>query len=301
MRGLQYHGEYDILCTMSIERSFMRPKRASSQFTVTRWDRQIKSDSYVFPDGGVGFRPIPCGKDRYRLEPENSNDNICTIRDLEDEIRQASGLSINVVESVLNTILDVVPKFMARTNGCAVRLGNLVTLKPCITGTLDAANGKLNQKKNHLEIRSTVSPALRYALAKAPLVNLSRNSKGLDRVNGGSATSPEIDKIDAENVFYVNGREIYVPVQSADENRPDGRVWVETRDGRRLGGCAVEISGRDVLNVRFVPDAPMREEDRECRVVVQTCGTVEAAEAEGPKKLFRLSRDVMYIGETTNL
>ena len=142
----------------------------------------IKPDSHVFPVGGIGFRPIPCGKDRYRLEPENSCDNICTIRDLEDEIRTASGLSVNVVESVLGTL---------------------------------------------------------------------------------------------------------------------GRVWVETRDGRRLGACAVEISGRDVLNVRFVPDAPMREEDRECRIVVMTCGTIEAAEAEGSKKLFRLERDVTYIGKTS--
>ena len=48
--------------------------------------------------------------------------------------------------------------------------------------------------------------------------------------------------------------------------------------------------------MRFVPDAPLHEEDRECRVVVETCGTKEAAESDKPKLIFRLSRDVTYIG-----
>lgn len=281
---------------MSIERSFMRPKRASSPFTVTRHDCQIKSDSFLFPDGGVGFRPIPCYKNKYRLEPENSTDNICTVSDLADEIRQSSGLSINVVETVLATLLDVVPKFIARTNGCAVRLGNLVTLKPCITGTIEYANGKLDAKKNHLEIHATESPALRHSLAKAQLVNNARNSSGLDRVLGGSSKSPSLDEIDAENEIFVNGIDIYVPQQPADADKGLGRIWVETRAGRRLGGCTVLRSGKDGAVVRFVPDAPLREEDRECRVVVETCGTQEAAGSNKPKLLFRFSRDVTYIG-----
>ena len=281
---------------MSIEKSYMRPKRASSKFTKTRWDCQIKSDSHVFPDGGVRFYPIPCGKDRYRLKPENSNDNICTIRDLEEEIRAASGLSINMVESVLNTLLDVVPKFMARTNGCAVRLGDLVTLKPCITGTLNSGNGKIDPKKNHLEIRATASPALRYTLAKAPLVNMARSASGINKVLGGDSRQRNI--IDSKNEIYIGGNDIYVPLQSAKENRQDGRVWVETRDSKRLGACAVESSGPNVLNVHFVPDAPISEEDRKCRVVVETYGMKEAAEAKGAKTLFRLERNVTYIDET---
>ncbi len=274
----------------------MRPKRASTTFTVTRRDCQIKSDSFLFPDGGVGFRPIPCGENRYRLEPENSKDNICNIGDLADDIRQSSGLSVNVVETVLATLLDVVPKFIAKTNGCAVRLGNLVTLKPCITGTIDSANGKLDAKKNHLEIRATESPALRHSLAKAKLVNNSRSSNGLDSVLGGSNTSPVRDKIDAVHDMLVNGVDIYVPSQPSTADSGRGRVWVETRTGRRLGACAVLKSGKDALTARFVPDAPMHEEDRECRVVVETCGTQEAAESDKPKLLFRLSRDVTYVG-----
>ena len=283
---------------MSIEKSFMRPKRASSSFTVTRHDCQIKADSFLFPDGGVGFRPIPCYENKYRLEPENSTDNICTINDLADEIRQSSGLTVNVVETVLATLLDVVPKFIARTNGCAVRLGNLVTLKPCITGTIDYANGKLDPKKNHMEIHATESPALRHSLANAPLVNNARNSNGLDRVMGGPSASPALDKIDAENEIFVNGIDIYVPHQPSTADGGRGRVFVETRTGRRLGGCTVLWSGKDGAAVRFVPDAPMREEDRECRVVVETCGTQEAAESDKPKLLFRLTRDVTYIGPT---
>ena len=274
----------------------MRPKRASSPFTVTRHDCQIKSDSYLFPDGGVGFRPIPCYENKYRLEPENSKDNICTVSDLADEIRQSSGLSVNVVETVLATLLDVVPKFIARTNGCAVRLGNLVTLKPFITGTIDYANGKLDAKKNHLEIHATESPALRHSLARANLVNNARNSNGLDRVMGGSSTNPAIDKIDAENDILVDGIDTYVPSQSSNADKGQGRIWVETRTGRKLGACTVLRSGKDAATVRFVPDAPLREEDRECRVVVETCGTKEAAESDKPKLLFRLSRDVTYVG-----
>ena len=274
----------------------MRPKRASSTFTVTRRDCQIKSDSFLFRDGGIGFRPIPCYKNKYRLEPENSKDNICTISDLADEIRQSSGLSVNVVETVLATLLDVVPKFIAKTNGCAVRLGNLVTLKPCITGTIDYANGKLDAKTNHLEIHATESPALRHSLAKAKLVNNARNSNGLDRVMGGPCASPILDKIDAENEIAVHGLDIYVPQQPSTSHCERGRVWVETRTGRRLGACAVLRTGKDALAVRFVPDAPMREEDRECRVVVETCGTKEAAESDKPKLLFLLTRDVTYIG-----
>ena len=274
----------------------MRPKRASSSFTVTRHDCQIKAESSLFPDSGVSFRPVPCYKNSYRLEPENSKDNICTVSDLADEIRQSSGLSVNVVETVLATLLDVVPKFIARRNGCAVRLGNLVTLKPCITGTIEYANGKLDAKKNHLEIHATESPALRHSLARANLVNNARSSNGLDRVLGGPSASPALDKIDAENDIAVHGVDIYVPdlPPTADSGR--GRVWIETRTGRRLGACAVLKSGKDVLTVRFVPDAPLHEEDRDCRVVVETCGTKEAAESDKPKLLFRLSRDVTYIG-----
>ena len=274
----------------------MRPKRASSSYTVTRHDCQIKPDSFLFHDGGVGFRPIPCAKDRYRLELENSKDNICNLSDLADDIHQSSGLSVNIVETVLATLLDVVPKFIARTNGCAVRLGNLVTLKPCITGTIDHANGKLDAKKNHLEIHATESPALRHSLARANLVNNARNTNGLDRVLGGPGASPVLDQIDAENDIEVHGVDIYVPPQPSTSAGGRGRVWVETRTGRRLGACTVLASGKDLISVRFVPDAPMREEDRECRIVVETCGTREAAESDRPKLLFLLSRDVTYIG-----
>ena len=279
---------------MSIEKSFMRPKRASKTFTKTRRDCQIKSS--IFPEGGVGFLPIPCGQNRYRLELENSRDNICDVGDLAEEIHQSSGLAVNVVQTVLATLLDVVPKFIARTNGCAVRLGNLVTLKPCITGTIDYANGTLDSKKNHLEIRATESPALRHSLAKAPLVNNARSTNGLDRVMGGQDNTKR-DKIDVENTLQIHGKNIYVTPHQANADCGGGRVWIEARDGRRLGACSVELpTGPDLITARFVPDAPMREEDRDCRVVVETYATKEAAESDKPRLLFRLTRDVTYIG-----
>ena len=272
----------------------MRPKRTSKTFSLTRRDCQIKPNS--FPEGGVNFRPIPCGGIRYRLEPENSRDNICNVGDLAEEIHQSSGLSVNVVQTVLATLLDVVPRFIARTNGCAVRLGNLVTLKPCITGTINYANGKLDSKANHLEIRATESPALRHSLAKAPLVNNARSSNGLDRVMG-CENNLKFDKIDAENTIQIHGKDIYMAPHPANADRGRGRVWVETRDGRMLGVCSVEFPvGPDLVTARFVPDAPMREEDRECRVVLETYATKEAAESDKPRLLFRLMRDVTYVG-----
>ena len=137
---------------------------------------------------------------------------------------------------------------------------------------------------------------MRYSLARAKLVNTARNANGLDRVMGGSSTSPAIDKIDAENDILVDGIDIYVPARPTNEDKGQGRIWVETRTGRKLGACTVLRSGKDAATVRFVPDAPLREEDRECRVVVETCGTKEAAESDKPKLLFRLSRDVTYVG-----
>lgn len=183
---------------MSIERLFLKPKRASSSFTDTRYDCQIKSGRFLFRSGGVGIRPIPYY--------ENFKDNIC------------------------------------------------------ITRTIEYANGKLDTKKNHLEIHTTESPALRHSLAKANLVD------------------------------------ICVPNQSSTAKSRQGRMWGETRTGRQLGAFTVLNSGKGTLTMCFVLDVPMREEYRECRFVVETCGTKEAGDSDKLKLLFRLSRDVTYIG-----
>ena len=68
---------------------------------------------------------------------------------------------------------------------------------------------------------------------------------------------------------------------------PPRRVWVETRSGRRLGAYTVLKSGKDVLDVRFIPDAPMREEDRECRVVVASASRATSPTSAQPKHRIR--------------
>ena len=126
---------------MSMHKSLMRPKRASTRFTITRADIQVDPKSSLLPD--VMINPIPCGdggKVKYRLSLDNSTDNICGLESLEDELRTAGlNLRVSTVENILNTLLDVIPRYIART-GRSVRIGNLVTLKPYATGTLDNAN-----------------------------------------------------------------------------------------------------------------------------------------------------------------
>ena len=276
----------------------MRPKRASDRFTRTREDFQIDARSHLFKTP-TEYHPIPCGKrgeTRFRLELEGANDNTCNLSSLSDELHSA-GLTIPVstLEGYLDTLLEVVPKYILQT-GRAVRIGNLVTLKPFITGSVKYANDRPDPDENHIAIQAIPSPALRDALAKAPLVNTARNSNGLDRVMGGQDNT-KFDKIDTENTTQIHGKDIYVTPHQANADCGGGRVWIETRDGRRLGACSVELpTGPDLITARFVPDAPMREEDRECRVVVETYATMEAAESDKPRCLFRLTRDVTYIG-----
>ena len=114
---------------------------------------------------GIRFHPIPCGgsgEERYyRLELETASDNIVGLDALEDRLLTAGlNLRVSAVENILNTLFDVLPAYIAET-GNAVRIGNLVTLKPCVTGTLAHANDAADPEKNHLEIRATVVPALR--------------------------------------------------------------------------------------------------------------------------------------------
>ena len=94
----------------------------------------------------IGVHPVPCpvnGKRKYRLDLEKSNDNIHGLDSLSEEINM-SGYQVSLVENMLNMLLDVVPRYIART-GHSVRIGNLLTLKPFATGTLEYANDAPNR------------------------------------------------------------------------------------------------------------------------------------------------------------
>ena len=272
----------------------MAPKRASTHFTITREDRQLEPRMGQLPDS-IEVTPIPCGsgrKGKFRLAIVNSSDKISNLDALAEDL-QIAGLNLHVsaVENILNTLLDVIPRYIART-GQSLRLGNLVTLKTCVTGAIDNANDELDPENNHLEIRATVSPALRHSLAKARLVNVKHRRIVIDRVirdmNGAL-----LDEVDAKHKLLINGKGIYVPSQSASDENTRGRVWIETLDGVMLGRCEVLSSGPDLVCAKFRPDAPVRVED--ARLVVETYGSKEAAAADDRASLARYSRDIKIV------
>ena len=244
---------------------------------------------------GVRFRTVPCARSgdvqQYRLQLESDNDNIVGLDAIEDELRTAGlNLRVEAVENILNTLCGVIPEYIART-GNAIRLGNLVTLKPYATGTVAHANDAPDPEKNHLEVRATVCPALRYSLAKARLVNAMRNVDGIDGVFGGPKQNS--GEVDEKNDILVFGRNIYLPKPAGDA-KVRGRAWLETREGENLGRCEVMLSGNDNLCLRLRLDAPLRV--RDCRLAIETCGTKNAAlDPTSPISLYR--RNVRFVGE----
>lgn len=277
-----------------VKTSVMAPKRVSSRPHQSRFDMVLGRDNFAL-DGGMKFRPVPIwnpkGATQYRLKLEDDNDNIVDIGSLEDELRSAGlNLHVSAVESVLNAICDVIPQYIALT-GRSVRLGNLVTLKPYATGTLDHENDPADPKTNHVEIRATVSPALRYSLSNMRLVNEARKSSGLDFVIGGPKGVK--GEVDTENDITLLGSEIYVPEKSAGDDSVKGRVSLETLDGVKLGECDILVSGDHYLKARLQLDAPPA--NRDCRLVVETYGTKAAAES-GTAPFLSYRRNVRFVG-----
>ena len=279
---------------MNARKSLKAAKRVSTRYTVTREDCQLDPRSGRLPEK-IKVTPIPCGssgKRKFRLAIVDSTDKICNLRALEEDL-QLAGLNLHVsaVETTLNTLLDVIPRYMART-GRSVRLGNLITLKPYVTGSINNANDELDSKKNHLEIHATISPALRHSLAKAQLVNVKHRRIVIENViremNGARS-----DDVDAKHTLLINGKGIYVPPQSATDVNTHGRVWIETLDGKMLGRCAVLNSGPDLVSAKFVPNA--RVSAGEVRLIVETYGSKEAADAGNKASLSRYSRVVRIV------
>lgn len=277
------------------KKSFIAPKRTSGRPSLSRWDAQIDARSSLLCDG-VRFRTVPCARSgdipQYRLQLESDNDNIVGLGAIEDELRMAGlNLRVKAVENILNTLCGVIPEYIART-GNAVRLGNLVTLKPYATGTVAHANDAPDPEKNHLEVRATACPSLRYSLAKVRLVNAMRNVDGIESVMGGPAQKN--GEVDAENEIVVFGRSIYLPPSSAGDAEARGRAWLETREGEMLGRCDVTLLDGAYLRLCLHLDAP--PSDRDCRLVIETYGTAEAA-ADPSSPILSYRRNVRFVGE----
>ena len=254
----------------------MAPKRVSPRIALPREAGQLDPRKFSLLEQGMKFRPVPCGgsgeKKYYRLRLENADDNIVTLASLEEELF-LRGLRVSMVENVLNTLFEILPKYIART-GNAVRLGNLVTLKPYATGSIAHMNDCADPERNHVEIRAVETPALRCSLEKAHLVNTMRRVKGIDDITGGpKSRSCEVDE--AHDVV-VNGRNIYLPHQSADDPEARGRAWLETRSGEKIGRFDVVISGNELLKLKLHLDKSAPTKD-DLRLVIETYGTEEAA------------------------
>ena len=276
-------------------KSFMSPKRASGLPKLSRDDAQIDGKSHLFK-GGIRFKPVPFsgtdGVRRCRLKLEGENDNIVELDALEERLRAAGQtVRIKVIEGLLDVLCAIIPEYIAET-GNAVRIGNLVTLKPYATGSLRYANEALDPEKNHIEIRATVSPSLRYSLAKARLVNVDvAQDLGIDACYGGSRNRR--DEVDDEHEILVNGRNIYLPHCTPGEAGIRGGLWLETAEGEIVGRCGVTISGPTLLSAYLKLDKrpPVGSE---FNLVLETCGTKEAY--EDPKSmLYRYVRKVRFI------
>ena len=101
------------------------------------------------------------------------------------------------------------------------------------------------------------------------------------------------DEVDDSNEVIVIGKGLYVSAQSAAKENTRGRVWVETPDGQRLGGCAVLVPTESSLTVRFVPDAPI--EACEARLVVETYATKAAFDADDRSAFVRYDHKVRIV------
>ena len=268
----------------------MKPQRVSKRYTATREDLQIDPREHSLPE--VEVSPIPCGaggQRKYRLAIKDSTDRICDLKSLEDWLGNAGVTHISTLENMLNSLLDVIPRYIAET-GNSVRIGNLVTLKPFATGTLDNANDAPDPAKNHLEIRATISPALRHSLAKARLVNVKSSRNAISFVVNEMDWAQR-DVLDASQIIHVNGNNIYVPRQSATDDGARGKVWFETLDGNLLARCEVQSSGPCLIVARL--DRPVAA--GEARVVVETYGTEEAAASGDQTALSRHTHTVRFI------
>lgn len=267
----------------------MAPKRRSRRPRVSRNDAQLKGGEYPLSTD-FRFTPVSCGKidgaTHYRLKLEGDSDSIVELKDLQDAFF-GTALRVEHVEQVLESIFNVIPRYIART-GNAVRIGNLVTIKPCVTGTVDNVNADADPAVNHVELRATESPALRYCLKNARLVNVNGHPRGIAKVIGGAHPTEGI--VDAENDIFISGYEsygIYVPMDAAGD--AEEGVWLATLDGRRIARCTLKTAGEHDLTARIPPTDPIAP--GEYRIVVATRGSKDAPQAA---PVFTYSRKVTF-------
>ena len=275
---------------------YSMPKRASTRPSITRDGAKLGRDSFAL-GRPMFFRPVPCqtlnGKTSYRLQLETDNDNIVNLSDMANIFfDEGCPLKMNVIESVLDAILEIVPKYIART-GRAVRIGNLALLKPYIRGQIENANDPADPVRNSLEIHASSCPALRHSLSRARLVNSLREGggSGIDTVMPDSPTARQ-NTVDIDNWFIVAGKDVFVPDQSASAPSPDGNARIETRDGKLIGYCDVKKSVNGLFYAYLRMDTPPAGD--KARLVVETFGEGEKAKEKKTRKAY--TRNITLLG-----
>ena len=269
------------------------PKRISRRPRLSRDDAKLKISEFPrSPD--ISFTPVSCGKvkgvSKYRLKLKGDRDRIVDLCNLKERF-EFEGLRMTVVENVLNTIFDIVPRYIAET-GDSVRIGDLVMLKSYAKGSIDNVNAEADPKRNYVVIRATELPSLRYRLKNARLVNSNGRPRGIKTVVGG--LNPEegiVDTIHDIKVIGFDCSEIYVPMDASGD--AEVGVWLETLEGRRIVRCNVTSAGLHDLTVRIPPaDNPIAP--GEYRIAVVTRGSKDAAK-NAP--LFTYRRRVKVIDD----
>ena len=252
----------------SPRRTSLRPAQSRFDAVVDRRDNALES--------GMLFKAVPVnvvkGVQRFRLQLAGDNDQIVGLGALDDELRTAGlNLHADAVEGMINTLCNILPRYMART-GRSVRIGNLVTLKLFATGSIAHSNDPATPPENHLEIRATVSPSMRYALSNMKLVNAAGAQSAILHILGSTANT--YGEVAPGDEVTIDGRAIYVAPAGGDAPAK-GRVWIESTGGEKIGDCEVVMSNDTVIKARMRLDATPA--DGRITFVVETFGTREEA------------------------
>ena len=254
-------------------------KRRSKSPLKTRDDAKV--DKETLKGSPVVYEPVSCGvakdgRPRYRLKIANEADNIIELRDVPKDELYGSGIDYTpqVFENVINALCSVLPKYIAKS-GHAVRLGNLVTLKPSIKGTIQYPNETPDSDKVKVEIHATVTPSMRHALELAEL-KLSEDFKGKIISVVDLATSANKDAITDGDEIRVVGSYIYVvPNDCRDTVINGGSAYLADSNGKKVGEFKVITANDTMLTMKL----GMLEtvSTAKCKIVLETPGTEQAA------------------------
>jgi len=234
-----------------------------------------KTGSGEFPFVPKAIKPGITGEARYRPVPKLHGRGAASISRLADYIVDRGSIFRKVViEAVLAEATSYIPDFI-RENKESVRLGDMATIKPCITGSLKYANGEADPVKNKLELRITPLPAFRHALRDITPINMIEEPSTLSGIY--TEKTDESGQIVPSSCLQsgvevtIKGHNIYVKPGESGEDGGHGKVWLETVKGEYVADFTVHRSGDDVIWASL--DASVQLVGKEYIIVVESYGT----------------------------